>query len=103
MRFFLISDNIDTYTGMRLAGINGVVLHKKDEIISKIYEIRKDKDVGVLLITEKISEMIPEELDKLRKSRTLPIVTVIPDRHGSRRSKDFLTKYVQEAIGVKVG
>ena len=25
MKMFLISDNIDTYTGMRLAGVEGVV------------------------------------------------------------------------------
>lgn len=102
MKLFLISDNIDTYTGMRLAGINGIVLHEKAEIISKISEIKRQKDIGILLLTEKIAEAVPEELDELRKSRTLPIVTIIPDRHGSRRSKDFLTKYVQEAIGVKI-
>ena len=27
MKFFLISDNIDTQMGMRLAGIEGVVVH----------------------------------------------------------------------------
>lgn len=29
MRMFLISDNVDTLTGMRLAGIDGVVVHEK--------------------------------------------------------------------------
>ena len=32
MRMFLISDNVDTLTGMRLAGIDGVVVHEKQEI-----------------------------------------------------------------------
>ena len=27
MRMYLISDNIDTYTGMRLSGVEGVVVH----------------------------------------------------------------------------
>ncbi|MCL5032221.1 MAG: V-type ATP synthase subunit F [Thermotogae bacterium] len=102
MKFFLISDNIDTQIGMRLSGIDGVVLHTKAEILPVIEEIRKKKDIGILLVTQKISELIPEELDNLRRSRTLPIVTVIPDRHGSTRSKDFITRYVQEAIGVKL-
>ena len=26
MKMFLISDNVDTYTGMRLAGVDGVVV-----------------------------------------------------------------------------
>ena len=29
---FLISDNVDTYTGMRLAGVDGVVVHERNEL-----------------------------------------------------------------------
>ena len=32
MKMFLISDNVDTYTGMRLAGVEGVVVHEKEEL-----------------------------------------------------------------------
>ena len=32
MKFHLISDNIDTIVGMRLAGINGVLVHEDDEV-----------------------------------------------------------------------
>ena len=32
MRFYLISDNNDTRLGMRLAGIEGVVVHEPDEV-----------------------------------------------------------------------
>ena len=31
MKMYLISDNVDTYTGMRLAGVDGVVVHERDE------------------------------------------------------------------------
>ena len=30
MKMYLISDNIDTYTGMRLAGVEGVVVHERE-------------------------------------------------------------------------
>ena len=29
MKMYLISDNVDTYTGMRLAGVDGVVVHER--------------------------------------------------------------------------
>ena len=35
MRFFLISDNIDTAIGLRLSGVNGVVVHERDEILEE--------------------------------------------------------------------
>jgi V/A-type H+-transporting ATPase subunit F len=102
MKFFLISDNIDTQIGLRLAGVKGVVVHTKEEILPVIDEVRKQRDVGVILVTDKIAEMIPEKMDEIKKSRSLPIITVISDRHGSKRAKDFITRYVQEAIGVKL-
>ena len=29
MKMYLISDNVDTLTGMRLAGVDGVVVHER--------------------------------------------------------------------------
>ena len=37
MKMYLISDNIDTYTGMRLAGVEGAVVHEKQELIRYIF------------------------------------------------------------------
>ncbi len=102
MKFFLISDNIDTQIGLRLVGVKGVVVHKREEILPVLDEIEKRKDIGVILMTEKIAEIVPEEVHRLRVSKSLPLITIIPDRHGSRRPKDFITRYVREAIGVKI-
>ena len=32
MKMYLISDNRDTYTGMRLAGFEGVIVHVRREL-----------------------------------------------------------------------
>ena len=32
MKYFLISDNVDTLAGMRLVGVHGVVVHEEDEV-----------------------------------------------------------------------
>ncbi len=102
MRFFLISDNIDTQIGLRLAGIKGVVVHERDEILPVLEEVLKDESVGVILMTEKIAQKIPDKVEELKLRKELPLVFVIPDRHGWRGEKDFITKYIEEAIGVKV-
>ena len=48
MRFYLISDNIDTQAGMRLAGIQGVVVHEPEEVEKALDEALKMKDVAVI-------------------------------------------------------
>ena len=75
MKMYLISDNIDTWTGMRLAGVDGAVVHERDEL--------------------------KRELDKVLE-RKLPLIVEIPDRHGTGRKPDFITSYVNEAIGLKL-
>ena len=53
MKMYLISDNVDTYTGMRLAGVDGVVVHKRDELKKALEDVLSDKTVGIVLLTEK--------------------------------------------------
>jgi len=102
MRAFLISDNHDTQVGLRLAGIEGVVAHGLEETAAAVNEALGMDDVAILVVTEKAAALIPDLMRTLRERNELPIVVEIPDRHGTGRDADFLTKYVKEAIGVKM-
>ena len=102
MKFFLLSDNVDTLTGMRLAGIKGVVVHERNEILATLHEACSNKEIGVLLVTELLAERVPEELKAVRLDMAKPIVTIIPDRHGERRRSDYITNYIKESIGLKI-
>lgn len=102
MRMFLISDNIDTYTGMRLAGVDGVVIHSNKHLKEQLDKAIADKTIGILLITEKLSNEYPEIIDDIKLNRKLPLIVEIPDRHGTGRKPNFITSYVNEAIGLKL-
>ena len=102
MKMYLSSDNVDTYTGMRLAGVDGVVVHERDELREALEKTLKDKTIGVVLLTEKFGKEFPEILDQFRLERQMPLLIEIPDRHGTGRKKDFITSYVTEAIGLKL-
>ncbi|MDF1616714.1 V-type ATP synthase subunit F [Petrocella sp. FN5] len=102
MKMFLISDNIDTKTGMRLAGVSGVVVHKKEEVIEVFNDILKNPEVDIVLMTEKIALLIPEMIDDVRLNYQTPLIVEIPDRHGSERKSDSITRYVRDALGLKI-
>ena len=101
MRIFLISDNRDTCTGMRLDGVEGVVVHEKQEFKDVVDKVTAEKDIGIVLITEYFGRKFPELVEDLKMSR-LPLFLEIPDRHGTGRKPDFITSYVNEAIGLKL-
>lgn len=102
MKMYLISDNVDTYTGMRLAGVDGVVVHERGELYEALQNVIKDKGVGIVLLTEKFGREFPEIIDDIKLKRKMPLLVEIPDRHGTGRKKDFITSYVNEAIGLKL-
>lgn len=102
MKAFLVSDNHDSLVGMRLAGIEGCIVHDADEAFAAIDRALKMKDLAILAVTEKAAELAPDIIQQLRERGELPLVVEIPDRHGTKRGPDFLTRYVQEAIGVKM-
>ena len=52
MKFYLISDNVDTLMGMRLAGIEGVVVHKEHHVRAELKKAMDMPDVAVILMTE---------------------------------------------------
>ena len=102
MQMFLISDNIDTYTGMRLAGVEGVVVHEREELREALQTVFSNKEIGIVLLTEKFGREFPELVDEVKLHHKTPLIIEIPDRHGTGRKPDFITSYVNEAIGLKL-
>ena len=43
MRMYLISDNTDTLTGMRLAGVDGVIANEKGTLEKALNEVKRQK------------------------------------------------------------
>lgn len=102
MKMYLVSDNIDTLVGMRLAGINGIVVHDAENLRASVNEQLTDKELGILMLTEKAAGYDKQYIDGLKVSLHTPIIVEIPDRHGSRDIADSINNLVHEAIGLKL-
>lgn len=102
IKIYLISDNIDTYTGLRLVGVDGVVVHNKNELKEQLNKVLLDKEIGIVLIMEKLAQQFPDIINDIKLNRQTPLIVEIPDRHGTGREQHFITKYIREAIGVKL-
>ena len=58
-------------------------------------------DIAVLLVTEKIAETYTATLDSARAAGG-PLLSTVPSTGGGAAGKDRLTRYIREAIGVKI-
>lgn len=102
MRYYVISDNTDTLVGMRLAGIEGVLVREQEQVKKALSDAMQMDDVAVILMTERLVKLCPELVDELKLNRSKPLIVEIPDRHGNGRAKDSITRYVKEAIGINI-
>ncbi|MBQ0000705.1 MAG: V-type ATP synthase subunit F [Clostridiales bacterium] len=102
MQIYLISDNADTYTGMRLAGVDGVVVEDRAELKAALEQAVNNPEIGILLLTEKFGREFPEIIDEVKLQHRTPLIIEIPDRYGTGRKPDFITSYVNEAIGLRL-
>jgi len=103
MKMYLISDNADTLVGMRLAGVDGVILHEREAAEAKLRELlAPDSGYGVVLITEKLRNICSELIDPYIISNGRTLISVVPDRHGFGRSKTAVMDYVRSSIGLRL-
>ncbi len=102
MRMYLISDNIDTQVGLRLAGIEGCVVHEPEAARAEIDKAIKNPEIGILVFTEKAGALVKDYLDDLKLRLHTPLIIEIPDRHGSRDIAQSINRMVQESIGLRL-
>ena len=102
MQFYVISDNVDTQMGMRLAGMEGIVVHEADEVKKAIDEAIENKDIAIILITQKLVELCYDTIYQLKLSCKRPLIVEIPDRHATSHISTTISKYVENAIGIKI-
>ena len=102
MRFFLLSDNVDTQVGLRLVGIDGVVIHEREPLIDHLEQLMQDPEICIILITTKLVELCPDIISELKLKQSSKLIVEVPDRRDSSRVGQSIDKYVSEAIGVKL-
>lgn len=102
MKMYLVSDNVDTLVGMRLAGVDGVVVHDAAALEKEVSQCIADSDLGILMLTEKAAGLSSEFIRGLKIKLHTPIIVEIPDRHGSRDIADSINNLVHESIGLKL-
>lgn len=87
---------------MRLAGVDGVVLHEREEVLKALKAATLDPEIGIILLTEKVVDMVQDEVMDYKLKNKKPLIIEIPDRHGTTRGTDIITNYIRESVGIRI-
>lgn len=88
--------------GLRLAGIEGIVTNEKEVVLKTINQCLEDQEIGIILCTTKIMQLVPEQIANYKLNLKKPLIVEIPDRHGSAKIGETINRYISEAIGIKI-
>jgi V/A-type H+-transporting ATPase subunit F len=70
--------------------------------MKKIEQVKEDKEIGVLIFTEKAATLVKEIINEIKLSSETLLIVEIADRHGSIKGKDYIMRYIKESIGLKI-
>lgn len=102
MKYFVIGDE-DTVLGFGMVGVRGSVAATVAEAEAAFDAAMADKDIGILVITERSAELIRPRVDRLLFSDDFPLIVEIPDRRGRMSGRPTIRETVNTAIGIKLG
>lgn len=102
MRMYALSDDKNTLTGLRLAGIEGSFVNNRRDAGEQIDALCADEELAVLIMTEGCAALVPEVVRELKLSSTNPLLVVVPSSSGPLHSQESITELIREAIGIKI-
>ena len=100
MKVFVIG-NPEAVQGFALVGISGRTTHDAQDTSQALDEALQMDDMGILMITEDVSRLIPEKVDNLKMHGTVPMVIEIPAPDGGEE-RQSLREVIQRTVGLRI-
>jgi V/A-type H+-transporting ATPase subunit F len=101
MKYHIIGDE-DAVLGFGMVGVKGKTVRNAAEAERAFQAALEEHEIGIILITERIAELIRPLVDRFIFRETFPLIVEIPDRQGPLAGKLGIRDMVNEAIGIKL-
>ena len=101
MKYSLIGDE-QTVLGFELVGVAGYVATDARQAEYAFNELLEDKDIAIVIMTERIADMIRPIVDQYLFTDRFPLIVEIPDRQGTLPDRPGIKEMVNAAIGIKI-
>ena len=86
-------------TSFQLAGVQGKIVDSSDTAFEEIKKLHNDSEVGLVLVSDDLTEQINDKLTKLRAEKSTPLVFALP-ASGSEKSEVDYRVMLKKILGV---
>jgi V/A-type H+/Na+-transporting ATPase subunit F len=98
----LVIGHPEAVLGFSLAGVGGRVATTAEEVNQALDQAQASKDVGIVLVTQDVAELIPARMEHLKLRSTVPLIVEIPSGGGESEEQASLGEIVLRAIGIRL-
>jgi V/A-type H+/Na+-transporting ATPase subunit F len=98
----LVIGHPEAVLGFSLAGVSGRVATNAAEVNRALDDVQASRDVGIVLVTQDVAQLIPARMEHLKLRSTIPLVVEIPAQGGVPEGQESLGEIVLRAIGIKL-
>lgn len=98
----LVIGHPDAVLGFSLVGVHGQAATSAEEANRALDEAFSAQDIGLILVTDDVAELIRERMDQLKLKSTVPLVLEISSPGEEHPVQPSITEIVFRAIGVKL-
>ena len=101
MKYFIIGDE-DAVLGFGIVGVQGRTVKNFKEAETAFNHALENEDIGIIIITEKIAQLIRPTVDRYLFTERFPLIIEIPDRTGPVSGRMGIREMVNTAIGIRL-
>ena len=88
--------------GFALVGIQGETASTAEEANAAMDRALAIEDVGIVLVTDDVADLIQARIDQLKYHSEIPLVVEIPGPNSKPKEQDSLNEMIERAIGIKI-
>ncbi|MBP7051669.1 MAG: V-type ATP synthase subunit F [Phycisphaerae bacterium] len=101
MKYSVLGDE-DTVLGFEMVGVSGKTARNAEEAHRAFVSMIEDREAGIIIITERVADMIRPLVDKYLFTASFPLIVEIPDRKGREPDRPGIRELVNAAIGIRL-
>ena len=101
MKYVVIGDE-DTVLGLGMVGVEGKTVHDAQEAQQAFQSALSDREVGIVIITERVAELIRATVNRYLFTESFTRIVEIPEPRGAKTRREGIRETVNTAIGIKI-
>jgi len=101
MNYAIIGDE-DAVLGFEMVGVSGRTARDPEEARRAFQAVLEDSETGIIIITERVADMIRPLVDRFLFTESFPLIVEIPDRKGREPGRPGIRELVNAAIGIRL-